>query len=272
MPRGFLVLCLLLSFCPAAQAAIVAPEVIGDDDGTHTFSFSGVSSGGSATAQVNVRVDWLENGYTRIKSEIWNTSPIQLNSLTGDNAPAITGWGFDTSPDCIKEQDFASWSVMATNSLGAQVVLGTMGGTDNIWTLAIDSGEGKILLDLFADNSSKNVQHALYNPDADPDAFAPDPYFTKAYFEVVVKQHVSVLYQPNPADNRADISPYVRFQNVGRNGAGSLKLSAFAHGFEADTPATVPEPMSLVVWSGLAALVGTLKKGRSLLRRSYAGG
>lgn len=252
--------CLLLVFCSTSQAAI--EEFDGHTPGTHTFSFNGVSSGGTASAQVNVRVEWLANGYTRIKSEVWNTSPIQLNSLTGDNAPAITGWGFDTNPSDITSGDFASWSVKANNSLGNEVVLGTMGGTNNIWTLAVDGGEGKIVLDLFADNSSKNVRHALYNPDADPDAFAPDPYFTMAHFEVVIKKQVSVLYEPQPAANGSNISPYVRFQNVGKKGDGSLKLSALVHDFTEDPSEAVPEPASLLAWGALAALAGAFGRRR----------
>ena len=198
---------------------------------TLSFDFEGEANNGIGSATM------LFEG---LGDDTWtvtinNTSPL-TTSTGGDNAPAIVGFGFDF----IGGDGINSRSLFATpEGGGSSVDLFGLSG-DSEWSLDPNVSIGSITLDLFGSNAG-GVKGGLYNPASLPAARAADPnFFTTAILTINWNEDADlvVFTETDPPDG----SPFVRMQNVGDGGAGSLKLF-------------VPEPASmLLVGIGLIGL------------------
>lgn len=201
-----------------------------------TFDFSGTDANGTGSAVMNF--DGL--GTQNLTVDLWNNSPTDLNDpYNGLNAPAITGFGFDAlgEPDPIVK----SWSLQAYNNQNELVSIDNLSVGD--WDLKTDKTFGNDFFDYIigAFNKAGNnfeIKGGIYNPElmgSTQLAAAPN-FFSKATLSVGFSSNFDL----------DTTSTYVRMQNVGLNGGGSLKLDGTIR-------KDVPEPLTIL---GSAAALG----------------
>lgn len=218
-----------------------------------SYLFSATDSGGTGAAAINFQ--YVGN---QVIATIDNTSPILLDDGSGDNAPGITGFGFDFLPDTLA---FDSWSLEAfgVDEFGNLVapaikIDDEVGGTAD-WTLTQNGNFGGPWTFDYVPKVDGGIQGALYNPDAvGSSALAAQPnYFTTAVLTLTFAPGDTVEGLNLGTQN----NPFVRMQNVGKNGAGSLKITGTPGGGPDPGPNPVPEPSSMVLLGiGLAGLAG----------------
>jgi hypothetical protein len=237
-----------------ARGAIFA-GTLGPSEGTQSFTFSGESNGGVGSARLDVTVSET-GGITTVVADIWNTSPTTYGSGQ-TNLSAITGFGFDVTPD----KPFFTYSIVARQWNGSSftdVVLGDTDPAGNLWNLKQDGGSGQLKVDMFADNGT-GVAEALYNPELAGDTAIGNtsPFFTEAQLTISFLGPLEVKWaysdQPGYEGNGSYATPIVRMQRVGSG--GSLKLEPDG------PPSVVPEPHSVIIWT-LAGGVGMLMASR----------
>ena len=224
-----------------------------------TYNFSGSDAGGTGSATMIIDV----TGNT-LTATLSNTSPTTLDDGTGVNTPGITGFGFNLS-DPIP--GILSWSITAF--LSDKTTVAIIGDSSGAGTWIIDGTIGGMTLDVLACDDDPNcdaVQGALYNPAATSGFGAPPNYFTDAVLTMLFDGAPEVdafigdgnCNQPDPC------SPFVRFQNVGLNGEGSLRLPGTP---DDRPPQQIPEPGALVLLGlGLAAM-GAVCRRRMMASR-----
>lgn len=207
------------------------------------YQFSGISNNGTGSA--TMLVDIVGNTLT---AKINNTSPNPSPNPTDLADPAITGLGFQfTNAPLI----VSSWclSVAGTN------ISGTCAGSTNDWVGVIGKLDG-VVVD-FGSQTNKGVKGGLYAPGAD-DLGGPPRYFGEAIFTAVFNTAPSIEELTGNCNGaNAGCSPFLRFQNVGINGGGSLKLPGTTF---VPPPTDVPEPGTLL-------LVGLLLTSLGFARR-----
>lgn len=210
-----------------------------------SFTFSGTNSGGTASATMDF--DYLAGDILNVTLK--NTSdPAQAFD------PAITALGFDGTAT-----GYSSWSLKAYDSTGVLQTIGSSAGNAGCssgkcnWDLAFKSGQnGNFKLDYTAGTTpGSTVKGGLYNPAAiGGSGFAAGPNF---FTEAVLSIDFSGTFTP---DFSASDSPYLKFQNMGAGGDGSLQVGG--------TPTQpIPEPASML---GIMAF-GALGGGKLLKRR-----
>ncbi len=234
---------------------LLGPAFIPASAQGESLLFSGTDEGGTGSAFVDIDITGNTLTWT-----MDNTSPTTLNSpLSGDNAPGIVGFGFDLLDPL---PSLLSWSLTAYTDSGlttAEIVGGNPDSGLDTWELGTTIAG--VTLDFLPEADVGGVKGAIYNPAASSAAFAAPPnYFSTA--TLVMNFDSSPVLAPLPA------STFVRMQNVGLGGEGSLKLFGTPT-VDTDVPA-VPEPASAVLFgmgmvcgSGLAIRRRKKKPGRS---------
>jgi len=222
----------------------------------YNYSFSGSDENGTGSATMHVTVDDFG---TQLVASVLNTSPL-TTSGGQTNSPGIDGFGFFI--DQINPGDtgdavapgVASWSLSAysTNGTNTPANLLTIGSNSMAsgWELQYQPGNvnGTFFLDYNATNGS-GVDMALYNP-AVTTGTSPNPYYTEAILTINL---LDVLTFGD------DSGAYVRMQNVGLRGEGSLKLFDYYDGDGGEDE--IPEPSTLVLLGlGLVGLAAYRRK------------
>ena len=214
-------LVLLFVFSSGAQAAL--------------FTFSGTDEDGTGSATMDIVIS-----DTTLTATLDNTSPIYLDDGSLDpNAPGITGFGFDLRDPL---PGLASWELTAyASDLSGPVTIGS-GLTGDEWIM--NTTMAGVTLDFLPTTDQENIDGALFNPLASGSSLLPggqnDVFYTTAV--------LTLNFDDNPVLDTT--SPFVRMQNVGSDGEGSLKL----------TGAPVPEPATMLLLS--CGLIGLAASGR----------
>lgn len=202
-----------------------------------TFGFSGSDQGGTGSA--TMEFVGLDDGDNAIQILLDNTSPTTLDNTSGVNAPGITFFGFDGLSGSAPA--ITSWTLSALDDSGTSI---TIDGTGkNFWSL--DTFRAGVSLDYLFENDG-NVKGALYNPDATAGLAAKPNYFTTATLDIVFADVFKLDKD----------STFVRMQNVGLNGAGSLKLD----GIIVSNPTPVPTPIAVLPIIG--SMIGAASRRR----------
>jgi hypothetical protein len=198
----------------------------------NSFTFSGSSNGGEGTAEMTF--DGI--GTNNVTVTLDNTSSLFLDDGTEGNAPAITGFGFDGMDPL---PDLVSWELQAYDADGNLVTIGGSNFSGGDWEM--DTFMSGISLD-FLPNSGE-VKGGIYNPDATEGLAALPNFFSTA----ILSLNFDDAFTP---DFSSEMSPFVRMQNVGEDGEGSLKLYGTENNqtFASSIPtAAAPEPYH---WAG----------------------
>jgi hypothetical protein len=215
---------------------------IGSSAGATLYTFEGSDAGGTGSATMDVSV----SGDT-LTAIINNTSPTDLDGLSnGGNSPGITAFGINLETALL----FDSWKLEAwtgdpTNLSSTFIEIGSDTGS---WDWVMDTSHEGVTMD-YLPHTNGGIDGALFNPDAlsDSNNTLPggvnDAYFTTAVFTMVFPD----VSSPTVLSDFENY--YVRMQNVGLNGEGSLKLNP------------VPEPATmLLLGTGLISLAGFGRK------------
>ena len=204
------------------------------------FTFSGSDAGG--TGSTTMDFDFLKNTLT---VTINNTSPDDLDGgVDGGNSPGISGFGFNLDPGDLTLESWELTAYPGVPSPDSKAI-----DIRNDWIMG-DSLAG-ISLDYLLNNDGK-ADGMLFNPDAfyDTNNTLPggsnDVYYTLAVLTMNFDKEVNFVDTDDP------FSPFVRFQNVGLGGEGSLKV------------APVPEPANMLLFG--CGLIGLTVVGRKKLR------
>jgi hypothetical protein len=180
-----------------------------------SFTFGPISDeGGTGTATMDIQID----GST-LTASINNTSPVDLDGGSdGGNSPGITGFGFELDPETLA---LNSWTLSAFTNSSSVVTIGSNGVSGLDWVM--DNFLAGINIEYLPNNGGV-ADGALFNPSAFSDinntlpGGQNDVYYTTATLIMNFGVITPIL------NTDYEWSPFVRMQNVGIDGEGSLKL------------------------------------------------
>lgn len=237
----------------ALLAGVVLAGVTSPGSAAVVFFFSGQDGGGTGSA--TMAIDIAGNTLT---AKVNNTSPITLDSGVGANAPAITAFGFNLANSPLP--GVASWNLDVFTNTGFPVSIGTSLGSGNPWQLLAPGTVAGTTVDVLLD-SVQAVQGALYNPAAvaSPALAALPRFFTEASLTITfdAAPQFEALFGSCSGPLHT-CSPFIRMQNVGDGGSGSLKLA----GSPGTPPQQAPAPGTLLL-AGIALLVIAMTRRRA---------
>lgn len=202
------------------------------------FSFGpDCDEGGCGTAEMDISISG--NTLTLLLD---NTSPITLDDGTGINTPGITAFGFNVAEPT---PTISSWTLTAFNIDGSGPV--TIGDQTNTLDWVMTSTQAGVNLDFLPSaGDPANIEGALYNPLATA-GFGTTPNYESEAKLVIIFDSAPILAEEFCANSvGGDCTTFVRMQNVGLNGDGSLKLPG---GGGEDPPSNIPEPNILALMS-----------------------
>ncbi|HKY02752.1 MAG TPA: PEP-CTERM sorting domain-containing protein [Burkholderiales bacterium] len=228
-----------------ASALTVSLLIVGSSQAALLYQFSGTTNGGTASA--TMLVDIVGNTLT---ATINNTSPNPSPNPGNLADPAITGFGFQFNSSLT----MSSWCLSAS---GGTKIGGTCAGATTDWLLETSAIDG-VLVD-FGGETDKGVKGGLYAPGAD-NLGGPPQYYTEAIFTLVFTSAPTIeqLLGPNCSGANGGCSPFMRFQNVGANGGGSLKLPGVPD--RTTRIVEVPEPGTLALMGLTLAMLGLRRR------------
>jgi hypothetical protein len=180
-----------------------------------SVTFSGSDFGGTGTATLTVSID----GNT-LTVDLDNNSPLS-DDFGGDNAPGITGFGFGASGSGQLE----SWSF-----------------SHDKWIM--DTSMAGVSRDFLFVTQRHNIDGALFNPAAASSSTLPGGKKKSVFFTTAM---LTMQFDSAPTLD----SFFVRMQNVGVDGEGSLKLDG-----SLITPNGSHAPLPAALWMGLCMLGG----------------
>ena len=201
-----------------------------------TVYFSATGDVGGYDATGSATLTWWASGANEITFVVDNTSPL-TDSGGNSNSPAIVGFGFDTEYD-------VSYTTLAVTAKGFISGAGSGADTDisTYWQVFVDKnltgGNGGLTFDFVA-HTDNGVQYGVINPNADG--------FTGSNLYETTATYV-MTFSGDPGDLSGF---YIRLQNLGLDGKGSLKAP--------ETYVPIPGAVWLL-GSGLIGLVGLRRK------------
>ena len=214
-------------------------------------------AGGCGTATMDISI----SGNT-LTLKLDNTSPTTLDSGSGTNTPGITGFGFNVADP---EPSISSWSLTAYNTDGSGPV--TIGDGDPTDDWVMNTFVGGVSLDFLPTaGDPAQIKGALYNPSATSGFGATPNYETQAILTINFDS-APVLAEENCRGGVGDCTTFVRMQNVGLNGGGSLKLPGTSTSSSTSTSTSNGVPPSEIPESNILALLGAGLLGGVLARR-----
>jgi hypothetical protein len=182
-----------------------------------------------------------------------NTLTIAIDNKSAQQAydPGITGFGFDLAP-ISTNFSITSWILKAFDKSNQEVTIGS--SSPGAWTWGFASSASGVTLD-YLNTTLNGSKGALYAPYADGSFGGPPQYFTKATLTVSFNSIVQDIVTASPGTAGADGSPYIRVQNYGKGGNGSLKLYGTPNGTPLPEPASIATlGLSVIMLAGVMRL------------------
>lgn len=221
----------------------------------YNWDFS--ATAGDAVGSATMDLEYVPASTYTYTATVNNTSPTTTGG-GATNSPGIVGFGFFLDQDNNKNDPtpppgVVSWSLSgftsnASGTTATTIGSSTVGGLPWILDYNQDNTVGFKYIDYYS-NSGGGVSYALYNPLAST-GFGDDPYFTEAVLTLTLSS--ALVFD-------TDGGGFVRMQNVGRNGAFSLKIFNDDSGIPPQV--VIPEPSTFVLlFAGLIGLVTVYRR------------